>query len=43
MQYSASEALAGTERIMYEGSMYLTVASLPCFLKYSAISFLRKS
>ena len=29
MQYSESAALAGTDRIMYEGSMYLIEALIP--------------
>ena len=28
-----SAALAGTDRIVYEGSMYLTVATSPCLIK----------
>mmetsp|Transcript_98265 Transcript_98265/g.262565 ORF Transcript_98265/g.262565 Transcript_98265/m.262565 type:complete len:226 (-) Transcript_98265:780-1457(-) len=38
MQYSLSSALAGTERIMYDGSMYLTLASRPCALKSLVIA-----
>jgi hypothetical protein len=32
-----------TDLIMYDGSIYLTVASLPCLAKYSTIFFFKKS
>lgn len=43
IQYRESAAFAGTDRIVYDGSMYFTVATSPCLLKYSSTAFFMNS
>ena len=43
MQYKLSVAFAGTDRTIYDGSIYFTVATSPSFSKYPSIDFFMNS